>query len=177
MLCAGGSQVDACGFDAAVAQQVSQFGNVPAGSVEDSGKQVPQIVRKHFPWLHACVLAQPFQFRPDLSAAKFLSAFGAKDRAGGGFLFFHILQQLATEFSGEQDGADLAFESDFCFALLDSFYGDIRYFADPDAGGSNGLHQKSQPFLSQFVGRVQKTLVVILRQLTVGIPKQTALDF
>ena len=143
MLCAGGNQVDACGFDTAVTQQVSQFGNVPAGTVENRGKQVPQIMWKHFSRLHTCVLAQPFQFRPDLSAAEFLSAFGAKDRTGGGFLFFRILQQLATEFSGEQDGADLAFESDFCFALLNSFYCDIRYFADPDTGGSNGLHRSS----------------------------------
>ena len=104
MLCAGGNQVDACGFDAAVAQQVSQFGNVPAGSVEDRGKQVPQIVRKHFSRLHACVLAQPFQFRPDLAAAKFLSAFGAKDRAGSGFLFLGVLQQLATELSRRSTG-------------------------------------------------------------------------
>lgn len=78
MLCAGGNQVDACGFDTAVTQQVSQFGNVPAGTVENRGKQVPQIMWKHFSRLHTCVLAQPFQFRPDLSAAEFLSAFGAK---------------------------------------------------------------------------------------------------
>ena len=92
-------------------------------------------------------------------------------------MLFRVLQQLATEFFGEQNGADLPFESDFSFALLNSSYGDTRYFADPDTGGSNSFHQKFQPFPPQFVSRVQKTLVVILCQLTVGIPKQATLDF
>ena len=59
------------------------------------------------------------------------------------FCFFRVLQQFAAEFSGEQDGADLTFEGDFCLALLNSFHRDIWYFADPDTGGSNGFHQKA----------------------------------
>ena len=128
-------------------QQVSQFGNVPAGTVENRGKQVPQIMWKHFSRLHTCVLAQPFQFRPDLSAAEFPFRFWCeRSHRRRFFLFFRILQQLATEFSGSRMVRILPLESDFCFALLNSFYCDIRYFADPDTGGSNGLHQKFQPF-------------------------------
>ena len=37
---------------------------------------------------------------PDLAAAELFSAFGAKDRAGGGFFFSGILQQLRESLPG-----------------------------------------------------------------------------
>ena len=41
-----------------------------------------------------------------------IAAFGAKDRAGSGFLPCGKFEQLAAEFGGQQNGADLAFERD-----------------------------------------------------------------
>ena len=64
---------------------------------------MPQVVRKHFGWSHTRVFTKPFQFRPDLSAGQFFSAFGAKDRAGGGFLFLGILEQLAAQLGREEN--------------------------------------------------------------------------
>ena len=47
MLRPGGQEVDPGGLDAAVAQQVRQLHDVPAGPVEDGGEQVPQVVGEH----------------------------------------------------------------------------------------------------------------------------------
>ena len=47
---------------------------------------------KHLAWLHTSVLAQPFQFCPDLTAAQLSSASGAKDRARGDLLFLRVFQ-------------------------------------------------------------------------------------
>ena len=97
MLGAGGDEVDAGGLDAAVAQQVRQLDDVPAGPVEHHSKQVPQIVGEHLARVHPGVPAQPLHLRPDLPAAQLFSAFGAKDCTGGGFLFLGVLEQLPAE--------------------------------------------------------------------------------
>ena len=97
MLRARGHQVDPGGLDAAVAQQVGELDDVPAGPIKHRGEQVPQIVREHLSGLHTGVLAETFHLRPDLPAAQFFSAFGAKDLAGGGLLFLGVFQQLPAE--------------------------------------------------------------------------------
>lgn len=88
VLCTGSQQVNTGCFNTGMTQHISQLYNVLAGFVKDGGKQMPKVVRKYFGWSHTRMFTKPFQFRPDLSAGQFLSAFGAKNRAGGGFLFF-----------------------------------------------------------------------------------------
>ena len=92
MLRAGGHQVDAGSLNAAVPQQVRQLDDVPTDPVKDCGEQVSQVMGKHLAWLHTSVLAQPFQFCLDLTAAQLSSASGAKDRARGDLLFLRVFQ-------------------------------------------------------------------------------------
>lgn len=171
VLCTGGNQVAARGFDATVAQQIGQLSKISADLVENRSKQVAQVVREYLSRIYTCILAQSLHLSPDPSATEFFSAFCAKNRTGVSFLFFRVLEQLAAEFFWKQDGADLTFEHNFRFAALCYFHSNIRHFTDPNAGGANGFHQKSQPFPSQFVGCVQKASVAVLRQLAVGISK------
>ena len=87
------------------------------------------------------MFTKPLQFRPDLSAGQIFSAFGAKDRAGGGFLFLCVPEQFAAQFSGEQDDPDLALQRYFCPPTLCSLYGYVFDLAHPDSGGSDGFYQ------------------------------------
>ena len=138
---------------------------------------MPQIVGEHLARHHAGVFAKALHLRPDLAAAQFFSAFGAKDRTRGGLLLLGIFEQLAAEFPRQQDHADFAFEGDFGLALPHGFHCDIADFADPDAGGPDGLHQQAQPLPAQTASRVQQALIIGFCQLPAGIPEQPPLDF
>ena len=125
MLCAGGYQIDPGGLDAAVPEQVGKLDNIMADLIENSGKQVPQIVREHLARLYARIFAELLELCPDLAAVKLLSASGAKNRAGGDFLFLSIAKQIAAEPFRQQNHADFPFEGNFRLALPRGFHGDI----------------------------------------------------
>ena len=144
MLGPGSDQINTGGLDAAVPEKVGQLGNVFACLVKDRSKQMAQIMRKYLMRVYTGMFAQGLQLSPNLPAAQFLSAFGAKNRAGSGFLFLSKLCQLSTQFARQQNHPDLPFERDFRLALADGLYGDIRHLADPDAGGADGFNQKFQ---------------------------------
>ena len=109
MLRTGGRQINACGFDGAVAQHIGQSNNILTGPVEDRGKEVPKIVREYFSRLHSCVSAQLFHLRPDLTAAQASSASGEKDLTRSGFVFLRVFQQLPAKFFRQEDGSDFPF--------------------------------------------------------------------
>ena len=91
MLRAGGLEVDSGGVDRAVAQDVGQSDDIPAGPVEHRGEQVPQIVGKDLGGSHARPLTQIFHLLPDLPPAEASPAFGDKNLTGGGFLPLGVL--------------------------------------------------------------------------------------
>lgn len=105
-------QVDAGGVDAGMTQHIRKAHDVPAGAVKCRGEQMPQIVGEHLRCFHSSRLAQPLEFVPYLPTSDRPSAFGEKDLAGGGFLLFCVLHQLAAQLGGQQDRADLALEGD-----------------------------------------------------------------
>ena len=86
MLRTGGDDVDACGVDAAVAEDVGELGDVLFHVIEHAGKQVPQIVRKDLFGIDVCRLAQCFHFAPDVRSADRLSRAGHKDHTAFDFL-------------------------------------------------------------------------------------------
>ena len=46
VLCSSGNDIDSCGVDAAVTEDVGKLGDVLFHSVEDTGKQMAKVVRK-----------------------------------------------------------------------------------------------------------------------------------
>ena len=85
MLCRTGDEVDARRFDARVAENVRQLDDVLVGAVKRRRKQVAQVVRKTFSASTPARSQSFFHLRPDLITGHCIAAFGAKDRAGGGF--------------------------------------------------------------------------------------------
>ena len=112
MFCAGGYQVEAGSLDGAVSQHISQAHDVFTRLIKCGGKQVPQVVRKYLAGGNPCPPAQLLQLGPDLPAAQAGSVSGEKNLAGDGFLLLRILQQLAAQLVGQQNGADFSLETD-----------------------------------------------------------------
>ena len=88
MLHTGGDEIDACGFDAAVPEDIGQPCYIPADLVERPGEQMPEIVGKHLPGLHTRLFTDGFHLRPNLLTRQRTTASGEKQLTGGDFVFF-----------------------------------------------------------------------------------------
>ena len=92
------NKVNARRFDARMPENIRQLDDVLVRAVKRRREQVPEVVREDHPCIHTCAGTQLFHFRPNLISRHGLAAFGAKDRARGGFLLRGKLEQLAAEF-------------------------------------------------------------------------------
>ena len=91
------NKVNARRFDARMPENIRQLDDVLVRAVKRRREQVAQVVREDLLCIHTCSGAQLLHFRQNLIYRHGLAAFGAKDRAGGGFLPRGELEQLAAE--------------------------------------------------------------------------------
>ena len=91
------NKVNARRFDARMPEDIRQLDDVLVRAVESCCKQMAQVVREDLSRIHTRAGTQLFHFRPNLISRHGLAAFGAKDRAGGGFLPRGELEQLAAK--------------------------------------------------------------------------------
>ena len=176
MLCRTGDEVDARRFDARVAENVRKLDDVLVGAVKRRRKQVAQVVREDLLRVHARAFAEFFHLRPDLITGHCIAAFGAKDRAGNGFLPRGKFEQLAAEFGGQQNGADLAFERDLGLAVFGGLDGDVLHLADANTGGADGLHQERKAAVARSLRRGDQSLIFCARQFLPAVAEQSVLD-
>lgn len=135
-----------------------------------------QVVRKHFGRLHTRIFAYPLHFCPNLLAAHTITVSCEKNLAGSGFLLFGVFQQLAAQLVGDQDGADLTFQGDLCPPCFRRLHGEVAHLADPDSGGTDGLHQQGQPLFALCPRRGGEGIAVSSGQLSGLVPEQPPLD-
>ena len=83
-------------------EDVCQLDDILVCAIKCRREQVAQIVRENFPCVDTCASAQLFHFRPNLISRHGLAAFGAKDRAGGGFFCVANLSSLRQNFDGSR---------------------------------------------------------------------------
>ena len=69
MLIASGDDIDPCGIDTCVTEDVGQLCNVLFDFIEHTGEQVAQVVREHLLRVDICLDAQRFYLPPDIRAA------------------------------------------------------------------------------------------------------------
>ena len=91
------NKVDARRFDARMAQNIRELDDVLVRAVKRRREQVAEVVREDLPCIHTRAGLQLFHFRPNLISRHGLAAFGAKDRARGGFFLRCELEQLAAK--------------------------------------------------------------------------------
>ena len=92
------NKVNARRFDARMAQNIREHDDVLVRAVKRRREQVAEVVREDLPCIHTRADSQLFHFRPNLISRHGLAAFGAKDRARGGFFLRCELEQLAADF-------------------------------------------------------------------------------
>ena len=176
MLCRTGDEVDARRFDARVAEDVRKLDDVFVGAVKRRREQVAQIVRKDLPCIHTRAGSQLSHFRPNLISRHGLAAFGAKDRAGSGFLPRGKFEQLAAKLGRQQNGTDFTFQSNFGLAVFGGLNRDLLHLADANTGGADGLHQDRKAPVARSLCRGDETFILCSRQLLLAVPEQAALD-
>ena len=86
-----------------------------------------------------------------------------------------VLLQLPAQLPRQKDGADLPLQGDLRPALPHCLRRDIAHLADPDAGGTDGLHQQGQPTPPQAAGRLHQPGVLLPAELPGGVPEQLPL--
>ena len=109
MFSSAGNRVEPGGVDAAVAQDIRQFCNIPVLIIVAPCEEVPQIVGKHFTGADASLGTESLHLRPDIAPVHGPPAFRDKDWAAGKSALPDILAQLAAEFSGQENCADVSF--------------------------------------------------------------------
>ena len=97
MLRCAGDKVNARRFDARMPENIRQLDDVLVCAIKRRREQMAEVVREDLPCVDARAGSQLFHFRPNLISRHGLAAFGAKDRAGGGFLPRGKLEQLAAK--------------------------------------------------------------------------------
>lgn len=125
MFDAAGDEIDACGLDGGMAEDIGESHDVVAAGVKRCGKEMTQVMREHFAWCDAGDDGESFHFGPDLSTRQAFSARGEKNLAVGDFLFCGVLQKFAAKARWQKDDADLAFEMHFGATAASGFYGDV----------------------------------------------------
>ena len=124
MFDAAGDEIDACGLDGGMAEDIGESHDVVAAGVERCGKEMTQVMREHFAWCDAAELGEFFHIGPDFIARNGCTTCCEKDLTAGDFLLLGVFQQLAAQLAGDEDGADLTFEVDVGAFVLRGFDGD-----------------------------------------------------
>ena len=98
-------------------EDVCQLDDILVCAIKCRREQVAQIVRENFPCVDTCASAQLFHFRPNLISRHGLAAFGAKDRAGGGFFCVANLSSLRQNFDGNEKSKRVIEKCGFSYQL------------------------------------------------------------
>ena len=94
MFGAGGDNVNPCGVDTAVTENVGKLGNVLFDAVKHPGEQVAQIMRKHLLRIDIRLDAQRFHLPPNIRAADRLARACYKNHTAFNILLCCIAEQF-----------------------------------------------------------------------------------
>lgn len=176
MLSAGGDEVESGGLDGGVTEHIGELGEVAGDFIECAGKEMPEIVRKDFAGFHAGEGAEIFHLTPDLLARERGAIARDEERPAGDALAAAIFGELAGEFAGQEDGADLALEGDGRTPLGSGFQGDVAQLGDADAGSADGLEDEREAVLAVGFGGGDKALILVTGQIAAGVAEELALQ-
>lgn len=88
----GGHNIDPGRIDAAVAQNICQLGNILLNAVKSPGKELAQIVRKYFGWVHTRRMTQPLHLCPYIAAIQWPSISCDKNGPTSNISFLRIIE-------------------------------------------------------------------------------------
>ena len=130
---AGGNDINSCGVDTAVTENIGKLGNILFNPVKHPCEQMPQIMGKHFLRIYACLLTKPFHLPPDICTAYRFACAGDKYSACLNPLLRHIAEQFLLQLFYKPDLYHFS-ESGSEEAIEDAFEILERYFENDYAG-------------------------------------------
>lgn len=142
VLGAAGHYINSGGVNAAVAQNIRQFCDIPLSTVKGACKQLAEIMGKYFGWLHTGHRAQTFHLRPYIASVQWPAAARCKDYAGFDPIFSCISQQHFPQLAGDKYGSSLAFALHAYLTAQNCLYRKIFQLGHTDARAAYGLQQK-----------------------------------
>lgn len=81
MFSTGSNNVDPCGVDTAVTENVGELGYILFNTVKCTGEKMAKIVREYLIRRYPCLLAQRFHLTPDITSTHRFTGFSDKDTA------------------------------------------------------------------------------------------------
>ena len=121
MLCPCTHDINPGRVDAAVSQNIGQFGAVFLNTVKSPGKQLAQIVGEHFACLYTGCFAKGFHLGPDVAPIQRLAVPGNKDWAGMDTVILRVIQEQLSQLAGQQNRPGLALAADCDLSTFHSF--------------------------------------------------------
>ena len=73
---AGGDNINSCGVDTAMTENICELCNILFNTIESAGEQVAQIVWKDLLRIYSRLLTKAFHFPPNVSTARWLTGAG-----------------------------------------------------------------------------------------------------
>ena len=136
---AGRDDIDSRRIDIAVPKDVGELGDVFFQTVEDSGKQMPQIVWEDLARIDVGLLTERLHFPPDVRPADRLASACNENTTGNDALLRTIAEQLFLQFLYQKHRAGLALAGDNGLSAVGRFYRDERQLAHADASTADRL--------------------------------------
>ena len=140
MLHSGRNKIDPRGLNAAVPENISKASHVMANLIECSGKQVAEIMWKNLSRFYMGLFTNGLHFCPNLLARQGTTASGEKQLTRGDFAFPGVFNELAAQLTGDENGSYFSLQGNLRLASVSGLYRDIAHFANPNAGGTDGLY-------------------------------------
>ena len=102
MFIAGGDNINSCGVDTAVSENIGELGNIFFDTVKGTCEQVTKIMGKHLLWIYPRLLTKAFHFTPNVGSAHWLAASSYEYSARCDFLLCCIAEQFLLQFSDDE---------------------------------------------------------------------------
>ena len=165
MFFAGGDDIDPRGVDAAVAEDIGQFGDILLHGVKGAGEEMAQIMREDLLRCDARLDAERLHLLPDITAVDRPSARRDEYRPRNDAPSRDIPLQLFLQGGNEKNRSRLPLAGHRRLAPPHRLDRDARQLADTDPRAAHRLQNERQPLILPLGRASDKTSVFLLRQL------------
>ena len=136
---AGGNDINSCGVDTAVTENIGKLGNILFNPVKHPCEQMTKVMWEHFLRIYACLLTKPFHLPPDVGATYRFACAGDKNRTCLDFLLRCIAEQFLLQLFHDKYRPGFPFKRYGCFSVFDSLHCYKLQFAHTDTRTADGL--------------------------------------
>ena len=143
MLYSGGYNIEARRVDAAVPQDIGQFGNVLFYAIKYSGKKMPQVVGENLFRVYPGFPAQGLHLPPDVRSTDSPARARHKYHTASDSLLRRIAEQFLFQLLHDENRAGLALAAHRGLAAPGRLHRNVLQFADPNTRAADSLQNQA----------------------------------